>query len=204
MAAVIRAGAVAEPRVEVTLMSSPALDARCAAPAAGGSRRRPGRGAVERRDATGLGAGLVVREHPAGHQPDRRVARAGRRPGRRRDGTIRARPSGWGSRRANSRGVRGPRRGRPVQGLAGVEPVVGDARVVGATAGAGAGQLVEHRRRLGRPVTGLPSSAARSAKTSSSLRTSPGGSTARRRRRTRPSRPVMVPSSSAHWVTGRM
>ena len=119
--------------------------------------------------------------------------------------TIRARPSAVAKPSANSRGVprcrerrarahrAGPRRAR--RGSARSSPR-DHPRWPGPSSSKTAAGSRSNRHGAPEP------SSARSASTSSSLRASPGASTALRRRSTRPSRLVIVPSSSAHWVTG--
>ncbi len=124
-----------------------------------------------------------------------------------RHGRSVARPSGVGKRSANSRGVPGwsSARARPEDALLSVDPLVGDAGVVG-----------RRRRRDARRSSSKTSrgSAEKYSPAAEALgeqledgevvaRRRPGAASARRRRMTRPSRFVMVPSSSAHWAAGR-
>ena len=92
---------------------------------------------------------------------------------------------------------------RPEDTLLRVDPLVGDAGVVGDAAGAGPPQLVEDDPRIVREVL-APAEFRRPAWTSicRSSSTPTGGGRACLRRITRPSTLVMVPSSSAHCAVG--
>jgi hypothetical protein len=93
------------------------------------STNGPSSGSSLSADPAGLGAGLVLREHPAGRQVQRVLASAGSAGPRCSTATNRARPSGVANRSANSRGVPGwsAVRARPEDALLLADPVVGDA-----------------------------------------------------------------------------
>ena len=200
---VTRAGAVASPRRVRDRDAGRRRRRRSGRRASGCSSTNGPVGRGSSRDPAGLGAGLVLREHPAGRRGGRGTSASDvARPAAVLDGDA----TGRGRRACANRSSEQPRRARvgPV-GVPGtarrrrarrVDPVVGDAGVVGAAARRGPAELVEDRPRVGREVDRRRRAAsARPASTSRSVRTpvAAARSTARRRRITRPSRLVIVP-----------
>ena len=121
-----------------------------------------------------------------------------------RRGTARGR---WASGTIRRTGAACPddrRRAGPEHAVLVVEPLVGDAGIVGEPAGARPAQLVEDvaRAAVRKAAAACRARAARAHRMSIRCCTPAGGSTARRRRITRPSRFVIVPSSSAHCADG--
>ena len=165
-------------------------------------------GGGEFRHAPRLRARLVLGQQAAGGQEITGSPARVSRPGRdaRRDGNG-ARPSSVANRvsRTDARRARDGRRFRagPEYAVLGGDPLVADAGIVGGPAAGRGAQFGETSRgsraemrfrpRGDRPA---PSGSRRSVQTPS------GGGVARRRNSTRPSRLVMVPSSSAHCATG--
>ena len=167
-----------------------------------------GRGPAQRGDPPGLGAGLVLRQHPPGGEVQRVLGAdlLGRRPVLHRRGTGPGRP-GWRSGRRRAGAC--PGRPRSGQGqktpFVGVDPLPGDAGVVGRPAGRGPPQL--RRRpsaRIGREGRAGASEPGGQVGEDRQVGADAGRAAARsaRRRSTRPSRLVIVPSSSAHWAIG--
>ena len=106
--------------------------------------------------------------------------------------------------REQPRCAEGADRARPVHRGSGIQHRVVDARVVGDARPLtpGAARRTPRVRRPSRCPARRAGARAR-PRIHSSSRTPSGGVSARRRRMTRPSRFVIVPSSSAHWGTGR-
>ena len=97
------------------------------------------------------------------------------------------------------------RRARPEHALLAIDPRRRDPRVVRRRAGRGLAQLLEDgaRPRLEKPVARSERAARVAEDPQIGTHALGGGSTTRRRRITRPSRLVIVPSSSAHCAEGR-
>ena len=168
-------------------------------------------GVEQRLRPAGLRAGLVVRPGPAGGQPVGVVA-VGLLGGARWWTTWkRARPSGVAKplaeqpRGARVVGLVVPGGGAgPEHAALGLDALVGDARVVGLPARRGPAQLVEDGLGVVGEELPAPEPCRRGRRAPPGrVRTPPGARAARRRRSTRPSRLVIVPSSSAHWAQGR-
>lgn len=190
----------------------------------GGMQVRPRlrSGGLQRGDAPGLGAGLIVLEEPSRgeHQFDIRPSGVGGTggsaieprscagPSSARRAAVRgltafiwASPSAWPNLSRNMRGV--PSRGGggdrplPSAGLRGpFEPVqsgVAQCRVVGLASRRGAGEFLEDLRGVRRERARSVETAGEPAMIHSSSRACPGGSWIFRRRSTRPSRLVIVP-----------
>ena len=114
-------------------------------------------------------------------------------------------PSSVAKRPGNRRGVPGWSDGRagPEDAVFRVDALLGDPAVVGGAARAGPAQFVENRARSAVKILPAPSRSASAVTICASVRTpSGGGACAWRRRITRPSRLVIVPSSSAHCAIG--
>ncbi len=159
----------------------------CAPRPAGDGSPRTARARAPRSSATRrvCVARLVVREHAAGGEVEREVGRRAPPPAPWcRTAWKRARPLGVGKPSTKRRGVPGwsPVGTRPEDAVPRVDALVGDARVVGGAARAGAAQLVEDLARLAGTGSALRGPAPRPGRTriSRSVRTPAGGANARR------------------------